>query len=269
MRGAGRAGGWLSAVTEPGTWLGMADAGRRRLAALAMAVVAVAVPMTAPAADPATNPVSDAARLVGSWQSGPVRLTLNADASYVLTGAIGLPDQPRLTGRWILPRAGDKLVIRITELNRGATLALALPQPDRLVLTSPYLLGGRLDFVPAVAAANFLGSDIGVLIGLTLIVSGFAAVMTGQAVANGWGSAWSAAAYAGLLAIGDRFLHYALFEEELLSPGGFLVSLVYLTTMALLAHRVTRVHRMVTQYPWLLQRAGPFAWRERPGTGAA
>ncbi|WP_409017938.1 DUF6867 family protein [Azospirillum sp. BE72] len=31
------------------------------------------------------------------------------------------------------------------------------------------------------------------------------------------------------------------------------------------AHRIAIARRMVNQYPWLYETAGPFGWRERTG----
>ncbi|WP_348981071.1 DUF6867 family protein [Azospirillum sp. TSO5] len=33
--------------------------------------------------------------------------------------------------------------------------------------------------------------------------------------------------------------------------------------MTLTAHRIAIARRMVNQYPWLYETAGPFGWRER------
>ncbi|WP_338019209.1 DUF6867 family protein [Azospirillum doebereinerae] len=33
-------------------------------------------------------------------------------------------------------------------------------------------------------------------------------------------------------------------------------------------HRIAIARRMVNQYPWLYERNGPFAWRERVGAGS-
>jgi hypothetical protein len=59
---------------------------------------------------------------------------------------------------------------------------------------------------------------------------------------------------------------FALFEGELLSIGGYIIDTVVLTGLALVAFRLNRVRRMVTQYPWLYEEAGPFGWRRKAGT---
>ena len=111
-----------------------------------------------------------------------------------------------------------------------------------------------------------IGSGLGVFIGVTLGVIGFAAFMTGQAVANTWKPAWHAVAYALLLGCADRFLVYALFDGELLSLAGYVLDSAVLIAIALAAFRMAQVRKMVQQYPWLYARAGIFAWREKsPG----
>lgn len=107
------------------------------------------------------------------------------------------------------------------------------------------------------------GGGIGVFIGMTLCVMGFAAYMTGQAVANTWKPVWQAIAYALLLGCADRFLVYALFEGELLSLVGYVVDTTALIAIALLAFRIAQARKMVQQYPWLYARSGPFSWRAK------
>ncbi len=112
---------------------------------------------------------------------------------------------------------------------------------------------------------GFLGTSLGVFIGLTVIISGGAAIMTGRALADGWKPAWMVVAACVGLGLADRFLVYALFEGELLSLSGFLVHFVVIVALALLAWRVTAVRKMVNQYPWRYERTSLFAWREKPG----
>jgi hypothetical protein len=113
--------------------------------------------------------------------------------------------------------------------------------------------------------SDLLGASPGVFIGLTVIISGGAGIMTGRALADGWKPAWMVVAACVGLAIADRFLVYALFEGELLSLSGFLVHFVVITALALLAWRITAVRKLVMQYPWRYERTSLFAWREKPG----
>ena len=66
-----------------------------------------------------------------------------------------------------------------------------------------------------------------------------------------------------LLALADRFLHYALFEAPLTSFSGFLVAAAVLGLITSGAFFYTRAGKMVRQYPWLYERNGPLGWRAK------
>ena len=108
-----------------------------------------------------------------------------------------------------------------------------------------------------------LGNSPGVYLGLTVCLMGFAAFMTGQATAVTWKPAWHCLAYALLLGLADRFLAYALFRGHLLSPAAYLIDTATLAAIALLAWRLGRARKMVSQYPWLYERAGWLSWRAK------
>jgi len=110
---------------------------------------------------------------------------------------------------------------------------------------------------------ELLGTSWPVFLGLTVALFGGASFITGQALAETWRPQWHNVAYAVLLALGDRFLTFALFGGELVAPLGLLVHWLVLVGIALFAFRITRARKMVTQYPWLYERAGPFSWREK------
>jgi hypothetical protein len=109
----------------------------------------------------------------------------------------------------------------------------------------------------------FLGARPPSFLGLTLLLFGAAAMASGRALARQWRPAWQTIPYALLLAIGDRFLLYALFGGELLSATGFAVAATLLLMLCFTAFRLTLVRLMVRQYPWLYETASPLAWRER------
>ena len=111
--------------------------------------------------------------------------------------------------------------------------------------------------------SSVLGTTFSVFIGMTCVIMGFAAYMTGQALASTWKPMWQVFLYAFLLGFVDRFLIFALFEGALLSPSGFLIDAAVLTVVALFGYRLTQTSKMVKQYPWLYERAGLFAWREK------
>ncbi len=106
-----------------------------------------------------------------------------------------------------------------------------------------------------------LGTSLWVFLGLTILVMGFAAFMTGQALANTWKPFWHAVIYCLLLGFADRFLTFALFDGELLSPTGYLIDAAVLIAITLFAYRLTQARKMVSQYPWLYRRMGPFGWK--------
>jgi hypothetical protein len=108
-----------------------------------------------------------------------------------------------------------------------------------------------------------LGASWPVFIGITLVLFGGAAFMMGQALAETWRPVWQNLIYGAMLACGDRYISFALFQTELLSIGAYLLHSVVLIAISLFAYRITRAHRMVTQYPWLYERTGLFSWREK------
>jgi hypothetical protein len=110
-----------------------------------------------------------------------------------------------------------------------------------------------------------LGTSLGVFIGLTVILIGGAAIMTGRALADGWKSPLQVVFACFGLALADRFLTYALFGGELLHLSGVLIHFAVITAMALIAHRLTVVHKMVSQYPWRYERESLFTYREKAG----
>ena len=116
---------------------------------------------------------------------------------------------------------------------------------------------------------EWLGNDLAVFVGLTVMLFGLAAWVTGRALAETWRPFWHAVPYALLLAAAARFLGFALFEGDLLSPSGLLAAWVVLLAIASLAFRLNRVHVMCRQYPWLYERDGLFSWRQRPGGASA
>jgi len=110
---------------------------------------------------------------------------------------------------------------------------------------------------------GLLGTSPGVFVGLTVIIIGGAAIMTGRALADGWKSAWQVVFACFGLALADRFLVYALFGGELLSLSGFVIDFIVITALALVAHRLTVVHKMVAQYPWRYERESLWTYREK------
>jgi hypothetical protein len=114
-------------------------------------------------------------------------------------------------------------------------------------------------------AEAVLGTSLGVFIGVAVILFGFGAFMTGQALAQTWRPMPQVVVYTLLLALGARFFIFALFDGRLVSLTGFIVTWAVLLLICAAAYRATKARRMVVQYPWLYERSGLFTWREKSG----
>jgi branched-chain amino acid transport system ATP-binding protein len=108
-----------------------------------------------------------------------------------------------------------------------------------------------------------LGSSPLVFLLFTIVMVGWAAFMTGNAVAATWRPMVQTVPYGILMGLADRFFVFALFGGELLSVTGFLIDTVILIGISLLAYRMTLARKMVGQYPWLYERTGLLGWREK------
>jgi branched-chain amino acid transport system ATP-binding protein len=112
---------------------------------------------------------------------------------------------------------------------------------------------------------SLTGTSLAVFVGLTVVLFGGATAMMGQALADTWRPAWQNAVYGLLMGAADRLLGHLLFGGELLSIAGYVVDTAILIVIAFFAYRVTRVHKMIQQYPWLYERSGLLSWQEKPG----
>ena len=93
-----------------------------------------------------------------------------------------------------------------------------------------------------------------------LILTGLgaaAAFATGRALASGWSPRWRIVPAMIALAAAMQFLHYALFQEELLSLHYYLVTLVVLLVVAWLGYASKRARQMATQYSWAFDTRRP------------
>lgn len=102
-----------------------------------------------------------------------------------------------------------------------------------------------------------------VFIFLTVILGGGAAAMMGRGFALQWRPLAQLIAAAAGLALGVRFLHYALFGEPLLSLVHYLADFAVMAIAASVAYRLTMVNQMTKRYYWLFERNGPFGWRAK------
>jgi len=115
---------------------------------------------------------------------------------------------------------------------------------------------------------SLLGTSLSVFVGLTVVVFGLTAFLTGQAMASAWKPLWQLMGYCLLLGLTNRFLTWGLFQGDLLSLSGFLVETAVLTAIAFAGFRLKQVWKIVNQYPWLYQRTSPWSFRERSSPAA-
>jgi hypothetical protein len=100
---------------------------------------------------------------------------------------------------------------------------------------------------------------------VSVVMGGWAAWMTGRAVARTWRPTYQLLLYTLLLGAVVRFIHYALFHGTLLSLRFYLIDTVILFAFAFAGWRYNRAWQMVTQYRWLYEPNGPFGWKPRAG----
>jgi hypothetical protein len=98
---------------------------------------------------------------------------------------------------------------------------------------------------------------------VTGAIGGGAALLAGRAISATWRPFWHVIAYMTMLGAGVRFLHFALYQADILSLPSYLVDTIFLMAVGSISYRMTRVRQMARQYPWLYEQTGPFSWRER------
>jgi hypothetical protein len=95
------------------------------------------------------------------------------------------------------------------------------------------------------------GRTLFVFLGLSVVLGGGAAFSTGRALAKHWRPFWLAPLAMLPLAAGVRFLHYALFDEPLISLRGFAADYGVVLGLAFLGFRLARKSQMKRQYGWI------------------
>jgi len=100
---------------------------------------------------------------------------------------------------------------------------------------------------------------------ITLVLGGGCAWLAGRAIASTWRSVWIAAIAAVPMALAVRFVHFALFNEPLLSLAPWLIETLIMVAIICLSFQRTRALQMVRQYYWLYEPKGPLGWRLRQG----
>ena len=105
--------------------------------------------------------------------------------------------------------------------------------------------------------------DFGLLAFVILGVLGAAAAFaSGRAMASGWSPQWRIVPAAVALAAAVQFLHFALFQENLLSLHYYLVTLALILLAAWIGYARMRARQMATQYSWAFEQVG-LTWRAR------
>jgi Domain of unknown function (DUF6867) len=108
----------------------------------------------------------------------------------------------------------------------------------------------------------YAGETVGAVILVTGFLGGGAAALAGRAIAATWRPPWHVAVAMLLIAAAARFIHFALFQGNLLSLTSYACDACIFLVVGLLAWRTTRTAQMVRQYPWLYVRTGPLSWRK-------
>jgi len=103
--------------------------------------------------------------------------------------------------------------------------------------------------------------NVWVFLLVTIAIGGGAAFVSGRAIAQTWRPFWHVPLYMLGLAASVRFLHYALFDEVLLSARNLATDFAVTLIAASAGYRLVRAGQMARQYGWLFRRAGPFGWR--------
>ena len=94
------------------------------------------------------------------------------------------------------------------------------------------------------------------------VLAAAAAWAIGAAFAKSWSPLWLIAPAAAVLSAAVRFLHFSLFQEELLSLHFYLVILIVTLAVSWVSYKSARARQMATQYSWAFAQAG-LGWRER------
>jgi hypothetical protein len=109
----------------------------------------------------------------------------------------------------------------------------------------------------------FVESNFWIFLLLTVVLGGGAAFMAGRSLAKDWRSVTQLMIFMIPLGLGVRFLHFALFQQNLFSLQYFITHTLILMGLAYLGYRMKRASQMVTQYPWLYERSGMLTWRNK------
>ena len=109
----------------------------------------------------------------------------------------------------------------------------------------------------------FVEDNILIFLIMTVFFGGGAAFLAGRGLAMKWRPVWMPLLAMVPLTLALRFLHYALFGADLTSLHYFVTDFIVLLAACFLGYRMTLAKKMVRQYPWLYEAAGPLGWRAK------
>lgn len=95
---------------------------------------------------------------------------------------------------------------------------------------------------------------------MTLVLFGWCSFQLGKAMANSWQSVLLMIFYITLLTCFERFLMFALFNQELSSFIKFFIDFISLLLISIMAFKITRTSYMVSQYPWKFKKKSIFQY---------
>ena len=97
---------------------------------------------------------------------------------------------------------------------------------------------------------------------VSVVMGGGTAYISGRAIAQTWRPFWHAMAYALVLGLAVRFIHFALYQEVMLSARNYLIDCAVLCIAAAVGFMRTRATQMRDQYGPLT----PSGLQNRPDT---
>lgn len=90
---------------------------------------------------------------------------------------------------------------------------------------------------------------------VSLIMGGSTAYVSGRAIAETWRPIWQGVVYAGIIGLAVRFIHFALFDEVLLSLRSYVTDCALLLAATFAGYHLTRQRQMREQYGVLTPKA--------------
>jgi len=100
-------------------------------------------------------------------------------------------------------------------------------------------------------------------LGITVFLFGAGAFLMGQALAETWRHIGWSLPYGLMLAAANHFLDAALFTRAWGSYAHFILDFIIILLITILSYRLTLARKMVRQYPWIYEQAGPLSWRKK------